>query len=790
MSIELLSPAGTSEALVAAVQNGADAVYLGAQMLNARAGAGNFDRDALRWAADYAHERGARIHVTVNTMVKESESALLEEVAEQMAFAGVDAAIVQDLGVAKALRAMLPSLPLHASTQMAVHNRQGVRFAKEAGFSRVVLARELTFQEIAACAAEGLEIEAFAHGALCVSCSGQCLFSSLVGGRSGNRGQCAQPCRLPYRLEGAVKAEGFLLSPKDLWTLDCLSDLAEAGVRSLKIEGRLKRPEYVAVVTRAYREALDLLETYGEYEPEEETREALRQIFNRGGFTRGYGPGLIDQELMSHQKPNHAGSPVGRLVAPGKIALTRDVAAADALAFRGGNGAEYPMRLEGAAGETVRARTPAGARPGTTLWRLTSDEQMKEARASMNGENRREPVCGRFCARVGERAALDVTDGVRTARAEGDLVARATGKPADPARVRAQLTKTGAVPYELIDLALNVDADAFLPASMLNDLPRRAFEALGEKRVADARVCDAEAKPLPPPGDPDPDKPAAPRLRVQAPDMASLRLALRCGADEAVFAPEDLTRAALDEAAAQADFPFALALPDTLDGASLEALNAWAWENEGKITAVLRSNAAHLAMKWPGEAHLDAGLNLASRRALEAAGLGRDAALYAPSIELNTSEIRRMGAGGRRELIVYGRMRLMSLRHCPIRAQLGGRHDACARCDAAPEEKKLNAHRLVDRTDAAFPLRRQKSPGGCIVKVMNSVPLMLLRHAGRLPAAAAWRVILTDEDEARTADIVRLHAMALRGEDYKNTDAWRRLENEPSTTGHFFRGVE
>ena len=174
MSMELLAPAGGKEALIAAIQNGADAVYLGAQMLNARAGAGNFDRDALKWAADYAHERGARIHVTVNTMVKESEASLLEEVARQM----------------------------------AIHNRQGVRFAKKAGFDRVVLAREMTFREIAECAKERIELEAFAHGALCVSCSGQCLFSSLVGGRSGNRGQCAQPCRLPYRLEGAVKANG------------------------------------------------------------------------------------------------------------------------------------------------------------------------------------------------------------------------------------------------------------------------------------------------------------------------------------------------------------------------------------------------------------------------------------------------------------------------------------------------------------------------------------------------------------------------------------------------------
>ncbi|MBO4883759.1 MAG: U32 family peptidase, partial [Clostridia bacterium] len=351
MSMELLAPAGGPEALIAAIQNGADAVYLGAQMLNARAGAGNFDRDALKWAADYAHERGARVHVTVNTMVKESEGALLEQVAEQIAFAGVDAAIVQDLGVAGALRAMLPSLQLHASTQMAIHNRQGVRFAREAGFDRVVLAREMTYEEIADCAREDIELEAFAHGALCVSCSGQCLFSSLVGGRSGNRGQCAQPCRLPYRLEGAVKASGYLLSPRDLWSLDHLADLERAGVCSLKIEGRLKRPEYVAAVTRVYREALDLMETYGEYEPDDEAREALLQIFNRGGFTQGYGPGVVDAELMSRAKPNHAGAPVGEMTAPGAVRLTRDVAAADALAFRDGGGAEYPVRgVSGAVG--------------------------------------------------------------------------------------------------------------------------------------------------------------------------------------------------------------------------------------------------------------------------------------------------------------------------------------------------------------------------------------------------------------------------------------------------------
>ena len=230
MSIELLAPAGEKEAFLAAVKAGANAVYLGATALNARAGAGNFDREALAWATEYAHERDVRIHVTVNTVVKEGEMNLVDDVAEQLAHCGVDAAIVQDLGVAARLHRLLPSLSLHASTQMAIHNAQGAQFALDAGFSRAVLAREMNLEEIAECADTGIEVEVFGHGALCVSCSGQCLFSSLVGGRSGNRGQCAQPCRLPYRLEGAVRAQGYLLSTKDLMTLDSLVQLREAGV--------------------------------------------------------------------------------------------------------------------------------------------------------------------------------------------------------------------------------------------------------------------------------------------------------------------------------------------------------------------------------------------------------------------------------------------------------------------------------------------------------------------------------------------------------------------------------
>lgn len=791
MSIELLAPAGDREALIAAVQNGADAVYLGAQCLNARAGAGNFDRDGLKAAVDYAHERGVRVHVTVNTMLKDGEEDQLCSVAEQIAYAGADAAIVQDLGTASLLRAMLPSLELHASTQMAIHNRQGAAFAREAGFDRVVLAREMSYDEIAECAREGIELEAFVHGALCVSCSGQCLFSSLIGGRSGNRGRCAQPCRLPYRLEGTVKGSGYLLSTRDLMSLDTLGALCESGVSSLKIEGRLKRSEYVAEVTRVYREALDILESYGDYECDAQARFTLEQIFNRGGFTRGYGPGLIDRELMCPQKPNHAGAAVGELMAPGKIRLTREVRAGDTLAFRDKNGEEYPVRnVAGQEGEIIRTRTPDGARGGALLWRLISDEQMKAAHESVNGEHRREYLSGYLRAHVGEKLKLTVMAGAQSVTREGAVVERALSKGADEGRVRAQLMKTGAVPYEFVDLMLDVDSDAFLPVSMLNELRRDALTELSQRRIEEMRGCKKTLKSCPERPDSDDLLPQNTRLRVQASDFAVLKAALEAGADEAVFLPEDLTYEGLDAAIEGTDFPFVLALPGTMSGETLGILCEWAHDHIDRIMAVLISNAGQLSLDWGGRPlELDAGLNLANRRAL-AFYMAEDVRLYTPSIELNAREIRTLGAGGRRELIVYGRMQLMALRHCPLRARADGAHISCHRCDAVPQEQRAGAHKLIDRTGAAFPLRRQKSGEGCVLKLMNSQPMMLLRHTSRLPEAASWRLVMTDETPEAAADIVRLHRTVLEGGDVQQQPAWRDLSELPTTTGHYFRGVE
>ena len=468
---ELLAPAGSMEALVAAVQNGADAVYFGARLFNARRGADNFDEGGLQQAVSYCHARGVRAHVTLNTLVREDEMAALEEQIAEIAAAGADAVIVQDLGVAACVRRLAPRLSLHASTQMAVHNRQGVEYLRAHGFDRAVLAREMPLVEIEKCAGLGVELEAFCHGALCVSCSGQCLFSSLVGGRSGNRGMCAQPCRLPYRLG---ETRGYLLSPRDLMLLDGLQAMQRAGVVSFKIEGRLKRPEYVAVVTGIYRRALD-----GEAITQAD-REALLQIFNRGGFSRGYLRDMNDAALMYPERPNHMGVLVGE-----NGVLRRDVDAEDMLVERAG-GQERPLKLQGRAGTRIAARGK--------IYRLTDAGQMRAARESYAQERRTAHLTAHLVMRPGERMRLRISDGTHAFEAVGENVQTARTKPLDEARVRAQIDKTGGTPYVFTDIALDMDRAAFASAAQLNALRRAALDGLTNLRVASMSAPERAAQ--------------------------------------------------------------------------------------------------------------------------------------------------------------------------------------------------------------------------------------------------------------------------------------------------------
>ena len=308
--IELLSPVGNFDCLKAAVQNGADSVYFGSNIFSARAFANNFDLEELKHAIEYAKLRGVKTNLTLNTLITDNEFEEAFELAQKAYEFGIDAIIVQDLGLAKKLISSFPDLAIHGSTQMTIHNLNGALELQELGFKRVVLSRELSMDEIEYIRKNtNIELECFIHGALCISYSGQCLFSSMIGGRSGNRGKCAQPCRLPYELlENNKKIDsGYLLSTRDLCGLEYLPFFIKSGINCLKIEGRMKSPEYVATVTRIYRKYIDLASSSEKYVIDENDKKELLQVFNRGLSSCGHLEKEPNKNLVYKEKPNNMG---------------------------------------------------------------------------------------------------------------------------------------------------------------------------------------------------------------------------------------------------------------------------------------------------------------------------------------------------------------------------------------------------------------------------------------------------------------------------------------------------
>ena len=515
--IELLAPAGTWEALEAAVNAGADAVYLGGKAFGARAYASNFDREEMTRAVYFCHMHHVRLYVTVNTLVDDKELPELEDYLVFLHNVGVDGIIVQDMGVIRAAQMIVPGLPLHASTQMTVTNSAGVRFAAEHGIVRVVPARELSLSDLKKACDTGLEIEAFIHGALCVCYSGQCLMSSLIGGRSGNRGRCAQPCRLPYTLVDkngkdllAGKDAGqYLLSPKDLNTLRVLPQMIEAGVVSYKIEGRMKRPEYVAVVVDAYRRAMDSYKR-GAYEVPEKDLANIEQIFNRD-FTTAYLEKHQGRLMMSDRRPNNRGVLVGRVQKLNKdrtkavVKLDRTIHTGDGLEFWVKVGGRVgtvvnTLRVKGnavemaAAGSLAEIDVPKGVRLNDRVFRTLDSELMTYAGQFYGEKNKKRiPVTARVMARMGCPLQVVLTDD------DGNTGAGLTDFNAEPARkhaldeaaVRKQVDRLGTTEYELNTLITDIDDGLMVPLSEINEARRKACEALDKARLeafAPARV--------------------------------------------------------------------------------------------------------------------------------------------------------------------------------------------------------------------------------------------------------------------------------------------------------------
>ncbi len=516
---EILAPAGSMEALKASITAGADAVYMGGTGFGARAYADNPDTEELLEAIRYVHLRGKRLYLTVNTLVKEQEFKALYEFLAPYYTAGLDAAIVQDVGVLRFLAKEFPGLSLHASTQMTLTAPEGIRVLDSYPVTRLVPARELSLSEITdICRTSGKEVEIFVHGALCYCYSGQCLMSSMIGGRSGNRGRCAQPCRMEYEHEGNGKK--YWLSPKDLCGLSLLPELIKTGAASFKIEGRMKRPEYAAAVTAAYRKFTDLYvslgaEGYKAYLEEhphllEEEVTSLADIYNRGGFTTGCFFKHNGKELMSVNRPGHFGVPVGKVSTGGrgeaKIKLEKDVFPQDVLEFRRENGVagvpgyyEYTLGEGAPAGTQIKARLlpKLQAQAGDKIYRMRNAALLETTEECYLKKELKVPAEAVFYAKAGEPCTLEVSamgEGLLlpeafplqnkervTVLCNGFVCEKAGKLPATEEAVRKQLNKTGNEAFFFEKLTIVLEDDVFLPNGLLNELRRNALAMLEER---------------------------------------------------------------------------------------------------------------------------------------------------------------------------------------------------------------------------------------------------------------------------------------------------------------------
>ncbi len=709
---ELLAPAGSPEALEAAIAAGADAVYLGGSRFNARLNAHNFDPAELREAVTHAHRMGSRVYLTLNTLVWDRELTDALEAAYEAAIAGVDALIIADVGAAALIRRALPELPLHASTQLSGHNAAVGQVLADFGFSRFVIARETSLSDLAsAVAGNPLEVEVFIHGALCVSHSGQCLFSSVVGGRSGNRGECAQPCRLPYTCEGCggmatnpdprkgqnrpasmsripnrrtdrpspdPDSDNYPLSLKDLSLAGHVPALIEAGVSSLKIEGRMKSPGYVSGVTAIWRRLLDENRAAT---PEEMA--ALGDLFSRGGFTDGYQVGKITRSMMGVRTD----SDKERTAAAEKAAL----------------GVRHTPHLPLSMTFTARAGEPMTLTAAAPLFR---------------------------CDSPGALTSVTV---------KGDIPTAAETAPTTPEAVEKQLSRTGGTPYRAEIVTVEASEGLLLPLSRLNALRREALDALDTARMAAMPAPAAGYSPLSPDSLTDGLlSPAKKEALIPAEPVSTARF----------HTPEQITAAAADSFRilylplgkshpdlVPADKRGVLMPPVIFDGEADEVKDSLTAALQSGIRHILVGNIGHLPLVRNTVAdcglsgavtlHGDLRLNAANTpAAAHLLSLGLTDVILSPEltiprmrdISLSLARHGHAAAGA----VVYGRLPLMLLEKCAIREIYRSmKPDAVCR-----EVCKQNAALLKDRMGKAFPVLREDSPRGHGHRnlVYNSLP--------------------------------------------------------------------
>jgi len=807
---ELLAPVGSLESLHAAVQNGADAVYLSGKNFGARQYASNFSYEEIEEAVRYCHIRDVSVYITVNTLVKNSELEDIKKHIGRLYSADVDGIIVQDLGLIEFVKAHYPDLELHSSTQMSIHNIKDMEFAEKAGMSRVVLAREMSFEEIKWIKSQSdMEIEVFVHGALCISYSGQCLMSSMIGGRSGNRGRCAQPCRQMYDLmdmdeERAVKSPKgqFILSPQELNTLENINDFLAVGVESLKIEGRMKRPEYVAIVVRAYRKAIDAFYAGEEFDPKPYIKE-IESVFNRD-FTKGHLFNDKRENLMNFQSPSNRGVFAGKVLSYDKqkkvmeLSLEESIGKGDELQIRRGNDSvgcradvimvKQERVTEAKANTVVKVNMKYPVFQGEYVYKTVNEGLMKSAGKTYEKERLEIPLSFKVFVQSERPLKMVCNDALgHSIVVESEVIPEVpTNRGISAERIKEQVSKLGGTPYQAEAVEIVAEVDLAFPMKALNELRRRCIEALdGERALRYAgrgaqKSNDSNREKQDGAKKHSSGKFAKDRAEVQTGltvsvnNLEQLDVAVESGMKQVYYSDIDTFKNAAEKHPEVAVIPHLFRVNSSFEWNKIAKLG------EDKPEAILASNLGQMnAFGELGgcEVITDYSLNMFNSQAVDYLKKF-NVARTTLSLELTMEEIKGIAktVQSALEVIVYGRIPMMVFQYCPISTVLGLKSN-CGKCEKSQ-------YGLKDRKNETFPLVRRLN---CRMELLNSKTLYLGYDIKKLRDMGInmLRLNFTDEKKGEVKHIIELHRKLLGDESVEGLDQIKEV-----TRGHFFRGAE
>ena len=789
--IELLAPAGSMESVYAAVQMKADAVYIGGSKFSARANAFNFDNENIGRAVDYCHSYGVHVYVTVNTLIKDNE---LKEILEYVGFlysVGVDALIVQDVGLIYLIKNNFPDFELHASTQMTIHNGEGALFLKEIGFKRIVLSRELSLKEINYISNTlKVETEVFVHGALCICYSGQCLMSSIIGGRSGNRGRCAQPCRLPYTLiDKNMNREhkAYILSPKDICTIDNLKDIVQSGTASLKIEGRMKKPEYVAGVVEIYRRALENIYNSKMQKLDNDTK-VLTQLFNREGFSKAYLYGNTGKDMMAYKMPKNSGLPIGKVATDLSITLLENVALKDGVMFLDDGFAISKIIKDGIeiqnalTGDRVSLK-PTKFKAGDFLYKISDDGLMNDLSKSYKDVFKRKLELNlSIDFSVDKPLCISASYMKKNFSVKGDLVQEAINKPLDRERIVQNLSKTGDTPFKINEVNFESFEDGFVPMAALNSVRRELTGGIQnyvigkykrEKKSAqinyDRKISMlGENKYIDPNNKKDN---IIPETLIYVTREEQLRAVIEMGFENIAINP---FMRGCDIDFNKYDVNIYLKIPNIIRE-EFESICEFIENNLCKVKGIITANLGIIS-RFNKKITIigDYKLNIFNRYASD---FYKDYLVgTCISAELNQKEIKEIASRSSLplQIMVYGKYELMVSEYCAIGSVFGNKGDnkSCA------EKCVKGSYTLKDRKGEEFSINTDKY---CRSYIYNNVAVNLIPNITEIVKnkISSFRLDFIHENYEETIEVLR---------NYINKEWQGEFKNY--TRGHYKRGVE